>query len=936
MKKGTSLCGINDKQIEELFRKIDYAATGGIEWNGFCTYMQLEYAEQEAYCSRLKKVAFSLPATIQEISHGDPVLRIFSMCDNTLMMVREDGTIYFWSPELKLKRSKTLFEKPINKTPKWVTDFTIMTQYNKLMLATGDREIQLYELSNLEPYCQISCLETVPLRLDCCSTDLDECIILYGDDQGCVSILFLTSVGELLRTWKKLPRVGNMPSIGIDNATLSPHVTLICWKVHEDWVTQLKYYDSIKAIISTSNHEATALVIGCTIGTTNVEQHMRDIRDSGKELKVKRGPVLQRSPQRRTPGDHTVFRVYKGVKTFAFCKANNLIVTGGIDRIIRMWNPYMPGRSTGMLRGHTAPIFHVDISADDNKIFSIATDNTIKIWDIQDQSCLLTVCSKTSGIRGELTACHFAAGIRALCVAADAVALLPLRMKPAPQPHLVISHKEPVLCCKYNKEFRQVVSCSEGSVVKVWDFETGRQVFEFSDAHGDAGITCVTFDLSGRRLVTGGRDGSLKIWNYNNGHCLHTLKTGDYTRRRQDSKCHEVCDCTYVEMNRNRYIIAVGWDKRINMYYDIEDDLHHFWKPLPHWQDDLTRGHKEDVLCVAQCPPDLLATSSYDGVIIVWNMISGHMYCRLTAPVSSHPPNQDQRSISKIVFLRTRTTKSETVAALVSNGPQGCVKFWSIINGGRLLASFTPSRVESQVSSLAVTVDDAFLYVADYAGYVHVYDVGEYALRGPEQGPPKSLNHWRAHIDIITTLELVDGDHVLLTSSVDCAVRLWSMEGEFIGTFGQTEPWEIFTPASWKHPMVPYEILVDPESMPVHPMLEDDSSTQHQDAVTKKKESEETKDEMIYKPKVSQITITDADIKEEIRARAYSRGLGKRVRHEHYKTLNKPLNHGGPNEFHKLQFFDIVNDPFIFEKPDLSAAGSDPFKAIFHEDQTAS
>ncbi|XP_078512126.1 cilia- and flagella-associated protein 337-like [Lissotriton helveticus] len=927
VKKQTGLRGIRDEQIEELFMKIDYTAGGRIHWNDFCTYMQLEYAEHEAYCTRLKKISFSLPATVQDISHGEPILRVFSMPDDTLVMVREDGTIHFWSPELRLKRSKLLFEKPINKTPKWVTDFSVMTQYNKLMLATGDREIQLYELSNLEPYCQISGLETVPLKLDYCSTDPDECIILYGDDQGCVNLLLLKSVGELLRTWKKLPRVDNMPNIGIDYATLSPHVTFISWKVHEDWVTQLKYYDSIKAIISTSNHQPTALVLGCTVGTTNVEQQMRDIKDHGKESKVKRVPGMQRSPQRRAHGDSTVFQVYKGVKTFAFCKANNLIVTGGIDRIIRMWNPYMPGRTTGKLIGHTAPIFHVDISADDNKIFSIATDNIIKIWDIQDQSCMLSVCSKTSGIRGELTACHFTPSIRALVVASDTVALLPLRNKPVPQPHLVVSHKEPVLCSKFNREFRQVVSCSEGSVVKVWDFESGRQVFEFSDAHGDAGITCMTFDLSGRRLVSGGRDGCLKIWNYNNGHCLHTLKT--------ETKGQEVCDCTYVDINRNRYIIAVGWDKRINMYYDLEGDLHHFRKPLPHWQDDLSRGHREDVLCVAQCPPDLLATSSYDGEIIVWNMISGHLHCRLTASAKNHAATREQRSVSKLVFLQTRTMRSELAAALVSNGPQGSVKFWSIFNGGHLIASFTPSRVEAQVSGVAVTVDNAFLFVADSAGYVHVYDIQDYALHGPEPGQPKYINHWRAHVDIITTLQLVDEDKVLLTSSLDCAVRLWSMEGEFIGTFGQLEPWEIFTPASWKHPMVPYEILVDPESMPVHPILEEESSTLQGTTSDIKEESKErsnTKDEISYKPKVSQIIVTDADIKEEIRMNKYSQGLGKRLRHEHYKSSNKPLNHGGPNEFHKLQYFDIENSPFICEKPDLSAAGTDFFKAILHEE----
>nr|XP_025041539.1 WD repeat-containing protein 64-like [Pelodiscus sinensis] len=198
-------------------------------------------------------------------------------------------------------------------------------------------------------------------------------MILYGDDQGCVNILLLSSVRELLRMWKKLSKVENLPTTGIENAILSPNVTYIRWKVHGDWVTQLQYYDSIKAVISTSNHEPTALVIGCTVGTTNVEQQMKEIKDCGKDSKARKGQVIHRIPSKRAERDQTVFQVYKGVKTFAFCKKNNLVVTGGMDRIVQMWNPYMSRQPTGMLRSHTAPI-----------------------WDIVDQTCLFTALHVTT------------------------------------------------------------------------------------------------------------------------------------------------------------------------------------------------------------------------------------------------------------------------------------------------------------------------------------------------------------------------------------------------------------------------------------------------------------------------------------------------------------------------------------------------------------
>lgn len=51
-------------------------------------------------------------------------------------------------------------------------------------------------------------------------------------------------------------------------------------------------------------------------------------------------------------------------------------------------------------------------------------------------------------------------------------------------------------------------------------------------------------------------------------------------------------------------------------------------------------GHKEDILCVAHCPPALLATGSYDGEIIVWNVVSGCIVCRFISP----PPEEEQRT----------------------------------------------------------------------------------------------------------------------------------------------------------------------------------------------------------------------------------------------------------------------------------------------------
>uniref|UniRef100_A0A8C2XG31 WD40 repeat domain 95 n=1 Tax=Cyclopterus lumpus TaxID=8103 RepID=A0A8C2XG31_CYCLU len=436
------------------------------------------------------------------------------------------------------------------------------------------------------------------------------------------------------------------------------------------------------------------------------------------------------------------------VKTFDLCQKHSLLVTGGMDRLVRMWNPHFSGKPTGILKGHSAPIVHLYILSEDSQIFSVSRDNTVKIWDIQDQYCLFTADPKASGIQGDMSACSYSSATKCFYIAADCMAVLSLKIRPRLHSRRTVSHDETVMCCGYSEEFRQVVSCTERSVVKVWDFDTGRQVFEFGGTNDLSATTCLDFDPKGRRLITGGRDGCLKIWNFNNGNTI--LSKGE---------CQEVCDCIFLQVHRNFYVMSVGRDRKIDIYPDIPEDLHHVQRPQPSWQDDLKNGHKEDILCVAQCPPSLVATSSYDGEIIVWNVVSGRIQCRFVSPFLAENQNVEglDTSVPSIIFLKnSKLQHLFSATALLSSGD---------------LVPEMPSLISSHVSLF------------------------------------------------LSSLQVVDNDQVVLTSSIDYTVRLWSAHGEFIGTFGQSESWGVNISSSWKHPAVPYEVLIDPLSMPDHEIL---------------------------------------------------------------------------------------------------------------------
>ena len=63
------------------------------------------------------------------------------------------------------------------------------------------------------------------------------------------------------------------------------------------------------------------------MGSTHVESQLRD--PTGASKKVQNSIARDMQPRRRMDTDQTVFKVYKGVKTFDFCKEKNMIVTGG-------------------------------------------------------------------------------------------------------------------------------------------------------------------------------------------------------------------------------------------------------------------------------------------------------------------------------------------------------------------------------------------------------------------------------------------------------------------------------------------------------------------------------------------------------------------------------------------------------------------------------
>lgn len=115
------------------------------------------------------------------------------------------------------------------------------------------------------------------------------------------------------------------------------------------------------------------------------------------------------------------------------------------------------------------------------------------------------------------------------------------------------------------------------------------------------------------------------------------------------------------------------------------------------------------------------------------------------------------------------------------------------------------ATMNDSIHAMATNVNNSLLITGDTSGWVSVFDISRWCFNmdtarryppnavhvqpaPPMDGPPVNA-HFRCHLYTITNVELVPVQNIIITSSTDCSIRVWTISGTYIGTFGQSEIW---------------------------------------------------------------------------------------------------------------------------------------------------
>ena len=197
-------------------------------------------------------------------------------------------------------------------------------------------------------------------------------------------------------------------------------------------------------------------------------------------------------------------------------------------------------------------------------------------------------------------------------------------------------------------------------------------------------------------------------------------------------------------------------------------------------------GHADDILCTSLQLPSTLATGSYDGVVIVWNIDSGAIKLKLQVP-DFDSKILTERSVEKVLFLKTKP--GVLLAAYADNH----VRFWDAFMGeGMYLERYCGHEGGAGVIVMCTDPDNQVLATGGADGRVKVWDISgfdgstRYAdddIR-QEQAMVETA-HWQAHAGALTSVEYVPKGRMLVTAAQDCNVILWTVEGVRVGNFGR-------------------------------------------------------------------------------------------------------------------------------------------------------
>lgn len=345
----------------------------------------------------------------------------------------------------------------------------------------------------------------------------------------------------------------------------------------------------------------------------------------------------------------------------------------------------------------------------------------------------------------------------------------------------------------YSVAFEQIISVSVDECVRLWDVHKGKLIFEFTTKHG-APVTCACLDTRGKRLLTGAHNGTVYMWNFNNGAMMT-----EFAPRQK-----EIHQLMFLKRSSHP-IIGVGWEAKLLRWADTQQ-----LKAGGTTQD----GHTQDIS--AMCTNNgntLLVTGTDQGELILWNVDSKLFVKRFLIPsakkwamggrrasVTANIKVSGVSALALLEFCPREDASDDQVFTLLVVGTDSGQLWFADLKRTEFVACinyvFTDVLVGIAFNGMNTPVHTRLMCI-DSAKEAKMFDLSELnimdlatTLRTAMSQP---LRHWQPHPEAnsLTCLQRIDQLKVFLTGSENGDISCWTDQGECVYSLGQRGGWTL-------------------------------------------------------------------------------------------------------------------------------------------------
>ncbi|HEY7326263.1 MAG TPA: protein kinase [Gemmataceae bacterium] len=496
-----------------------------------------------------------------------------------------------------------------------------------------------------------------------------------------------------------------------------------------------------------------------------------------------------------------VFEGHQGsVTSVSFSNTSGYVLSGSEDRTIKLWQRNT-GRCLATLEGHEGTVHSLCLVRSGQQMLSASADATLALWTVPTEQSAPYVLSRVlpsdialsawtdyerslklarqSLAAGEVArAAHHLREARsqpghgrrpeAMALWSNLYVHLPRQsLQGAWGGAILAEHTEAVTSACLSLDGRLALSGSADRTLRIWQTDEGRCLHTLEGDMG--GVTSTALSGEGHFALSGSTDAAVKLWDVRTGDCLRT--------------CREDLDVLTS--------VSLSTDARLAVSASVDGTVH-IW--------DVSAGRLLHVLHGHTCPVHSVALSadgrfalSGSALFIIRNdgerlFTSGQLKVWETATGHCLPLFEDQTDPVTAVALSPDASLALTGSGQAviqrDNGrfvQSGTIHLWDLF-ASRRLRSFQGHR--GAVTSVSMSFD------------------GRYALSGSTDGTMKlweiasglCLRTFAGHGEAVTSVSMSADGRFALSSGADRTMRVWTLDWELTDT----------DPADWDEGARPY------------------------------------------------------------------------------------------------------------------------------------